>query len=89
MEATMHDRTRQREARMMDAVAGMGGRSLAATEIDIRLGVGPSAGLGTREPGAPGWWQRAIARVRKAMARGDRQRPAPFTSAGPSARPGR
>ena len=43
-----HERTR-REARMMEAVAGLGGRSALSSEVDLRLGVAPSA------RGLPGW----------------------------------
>ncbi len=35
-----HD-TGRRDARMMNAVAGLGGRSALASEIDLRLGIMP------------------------------------------------
>jgi hypothetical protein len=35
----MQDETRRREARMMAAVAGLGGRSALSAEVDLRLGV--------------------------------------------------
>ena len=37
----MHDDSRRRDARMMNAVAGLGGRSVLPGEIDLRLGIEP------------------------------------------------
>jgi hypothetical protein len=37
----MHDDSRRRDARMMNAVAGLGGRSALPGEIDLRLGIEP------------------------------------------------
>jgi hypothetical protein len=37
----MHNDSRQRDARMMNAVAGLGGRSALSGEIDLRLGIEP------------------------------------------------
>jgi hypothetical protein len=45
----MQDQSRQRETRMMNAVAGLGGRSALSSEVDLRLGLVPAAG------GLPGW----------------------------------
>ena len=38
----MHDTSKYREARMMNAVAGLGGRSALSSEVDLRLGLAPS-----------------------------------------------
>jgi hypothetical protein len=43
----MQDLSGRREARMMEAVAGLGGRSALGSEIDLRLGVYDT---GTRVP---------------------------------------
>ena len=45
----MEHESKRREARMMEAVAGLGGRSALSSEVDLRLGVAPSA------RGLPGW----------------------------------
>ncbi len=37
----MHDDSRRRDVRMMNAVAGLGGRSALPGEIDLRLGIEP------------------------------------------------
>lgn len=42
----MRDDTGRRDARMMDAVAGMGGRSTLSSEVDLRLGVLPTKSAG-------------------------------------------
>jgi hypothetical protein len=48
MEEEMRDDGRIREAKMMNAIAGMGGRSVLSSEVDLRLGlsetVRPSTG---------------------------------------------
>ncbi len=49
MEATMQDPTKQRDARMMQAVAGLSGRSALSNEVDLALGLTPST------IAAPGW----------------------------------
>ena len=45
----MHDEAKRREARMMEAVAGLAGRSALSGEVDLRLGVASSTG------GFPSW----------------------------------
>ena len=40
----MQDEKRRREARMMEAVEGLGGRNALSSEVDIRLGVADSTG---------------------------------------------
>ena len=52
----MQDEYRRREARMMNAVAGLGGRSVLSAEVDIRLGVAAPSG------DFPSW-TRTLARV--------------------------
>ena len=42
----MRDDSRGRDARMMEAVAGMGGRSTPSREVDLRLGLVPGTGGG-------------------------------------------
>ena len=38
----MQDESRRRDARMMEAVAALAGRSASSSEIDLRLGLAPS-----------------------------------------------
>lgn len=45
----MQDETKRREARTMEAVAGLGGHSALSSEVDLRLGLAPSA------RGFPSW----------------------------------
>ena len=52
----MQDESKRREARMMEAVAGMAGRCALSSEVDLRLGLTPTLG----DP--PGWF-RALARL--------------------------
>jgi hypothetical protein len=49
MEAVMQNEIDRRAERMMNAVAGLGGRSALSSEIDLRLGLPPSSA------GVPGW----------------------------------
>lgn len=52
----MEHETRRRDARMMEAVAGLGGRSALSSEVDLRLGLAPSLG-------DPPNWIKALARL--------------------------
>lgn len=52
----MQDESKRREARMMEAVAGMGGRCALSSEVDLRLGLTPTLG-------DPPGWIRALARL--------------------------
>lgn len=42
----MKDDSRMRDARMMNAVFGMGGRSVLSSEVDLRFGQTPNVGSG-------------------------------------------
>lgn len=55
----MQDESKRREARMMEAVAGLGGRSALSCEVDLRLGLAPSA------MGLPGWIEALAGLLRK------------------------
>jgi hypothetical protein len=57
MEEEMKDDSRIRDARMMNAVAGMGGRSVLSSEVDLRLGFTPDLGS------APVWLDGLIRRI--------------------------
>ena len=52
----MEHEARRRDARMMEAVAGLGGRSALSSEVDLRLGLAPSVG-------DPPDWIKALARL--------------------------
>ena len=45
----MQDESKRRDARMMAAVVGMGGRCALSSEVDLRLGLEPELGE------LPGW----------------------------------
>lgn len=53
----MKDDIRMRDARMMNAVAGMGGRSVSSSEVDLRLGLTPNI------VSAPSWWDALVRRM--------------------------
>jgi len=54
----MKDNSRMRDAQMMNAVAGMGGRNALSSEVDLRLGLTPNVGS------AQGWFGAFIRRMR-------------------------
>lgn len=61
----MHDDSRKRDARMMQAVAGLGGRSALSGEVDLRLGLLPAVHRGPGLRGVRTW----VLRLRKMLGR--------------------
>jgi hypothetical protein len=55
----MQNESRQREMRLMNAVAGLGGRSAPSLEVDLRLGQVPVI----RVSAGAGWLAMLVARV--------------------------
>lgn len=53
----MQDESKRREARMMEAVAGLGGRNAPSSEVDVRLGVVPA------NKGYPKWLVALVSRL--------------------------
>ena len=55
----MQAESKTRDARMMEAIAGLGGRSALSSEVDIRLGVVPS------KQNFPDWLHRLAQKLSK------------------------